>query len=179
MKEYYGTKRLKAKPMTRGEYNKYRGWEIPKDEDGSDKGYLVEYRDGGKANMEGHEGYVSWSPKDVFDAAYKATGTMNFGHALIALQEGYKVSRIGWNGKGMWLGFTASDQWGLGSNQPYDSGHIDSKMLPWIGMKTADGAYVPWLASQTDMLASDWGIVEDKEIATKKAAQPASVNLLQ
>src|ERR1700678_3799447 len=82
---YYGTKKILAQPMTRGEYNTYRKWEIPANENPADQGYLVEYTDGGKANVEGHDGYVSWSPKDVFDAAYKANGTMNFGHALIAL----------------------------------------------------------------------------------------------
>ena len=33
------------------------------------------------------------------------------------------------------------------------------KLLPWVGMKTADGGFVPWLASQTDVLAEDWQIV--------------------
>ena len=67
---HVGTKEIFAVPMSRAEYNLYRGWELPADEDGSDVGYLVEYRDGGKANVEGHPGYVSWSPKDVFDKAY-------------------------------------------------------------------------------------------------------------
>ncbi len=68
---YVGTKYVTAKPMTRGEYNTYRGWELPVDEDGSDEGYLVEYVDGGKANHPDHAGYISWSPKDVFDRSYK------------------------------------------------------------------------------------------------------------
>lgn len=71
MKLYEGTKRLRAKPMTRGEYNSFRGWEIPADEDPSEAGYLVEYTDGGKANVEGFAGYVSWSPADVFERTYR------------------------------------------------------------------------------------------------------------
>ena len=71
MKLYEGTKRLYARPMTRGEYNGYRGWETPPEEDPSDDGYLVEYVDGGKPNDARHEGYISWSPKDVFDRTYK------------------------------------------------------------------------------------------------------------
>lgn len=67
---HVGTKEIFAVPMSRAEYNLYRGWELPADEDGSDAGYLVEYRDGGKVNVEGHPGYVSWSPKDVFDKSY-------------------------------------------------------------------------------------------------------------
>ena len=70
MKQYTGTKVINAEPMTRGEYNRFRGWELPANEDGSDEGYLVEYTDGGKANTAAYAGYVSWSPKDVFERAY-------------------------------------------------------------------------------------------------------------
>lgn len=69
---YEGTKRVLASPMTRADYNAYRGWELPANEDGADTGYLVEYTDGGKANDSRHAGYISWSPSDVFDRAYKA-----------------------------------------------------------------------------------------------------------
>lgn len=68
---YEGTKRLLAKPMTRGEYNEYRGWATPEGEDPQDAGYLVEYQDGGKANDSRHTGYISWSPKDVFERSYQ------------------------------------------------------------------------------------------------------------
>lgn len=70
MKQYTGTKTLQAKPMTRGEYNEYRGWDIPENEDPYENGYLVEYADGGKPNDDRHKGYISWSPKDVFDGTY-------------------------------------------------------------------------------------------------------------
>ena len=62
MKKYIGTKLVQAKPMTRGEYNNYRGWQIPKNENPKDEGYLVEYSDS----------YVSWSPKEIFEKAYIA-----------------------------------------------------------------------------------------------------------
>lgn len=68
MKLYEGTKRLRAKPMTRGEYNAYRGFT---ETDLDDPGYLVEYEDGGKANDPRHTGYISWSPADVFERTYK------------------------------------------------------------------------------------------------------------
>ncbi len=71
MKKYVGMKIINAKPMNRLDYNLFRGWELPKDENGADEGYLVEYTDGGKANTEAYKGYVSWSPKDVFERAYK------------------------------------------------------------------------------------------------------------
>ena len=61
LKKYVGVKLIEAKPMTRGDYNKYRGWIIPEDENPNDEGYLVKYSDD----------YVSWSPKGVFDEAYR------------------------------------------------------------------------------------------------------------
>jgi hypothetical protein len=75
---------------------------------------------------------------------------MNFGDAIAALKAGKRVARRGWNGKGMWLRLIEFYQL---DGHPYTLG---LKLLPWIGMKTADGAFVPWLASQTDMQAEDW-----------------------
>jgi hypothetical protein len=70
---------------------------------------------------------------------------MNFGQALDLLKGGLKVARAGWNGKGMWINLQVPD--------------AHSKMsLPYIYMFTADGHQVPWLASQTDILANDWSI---------------------
>ena len=60
MKKYIGCKLIEAEPMSRGDYNKYRGWTIPENENPEDQGYLVKYPDG----------YVSWSPKHIFDSAY-------------------------------------------------------------------------------------------------------------
>ncbi len=81
MKTYTGTKIINAKPMTRGEYNIFRGWELPANENGSDEGYLVEYTDGGKANTTAYAGYVSWSPKDVFERAYHVVLLPHLGSA--------------------------------------------------------------------------------------------------
>ena len=76
MKQYIGTKHINAKPMNRAEYNAFRGWELPANENGADEGYLVEYTGAGqKANTPDYEGYVSWSPKDIFEAAYKCSET--------------------------------------------------------------------------------------------------------
>lgn len=75
MQTYTGTKTVRAKPMTRGDYNTLRGWECPADENPADAGFLVEYVDGGKANHPDFAGYVSWSPADVFARAYKLAET--------------------------------------------------------------------------------------------------------
>ena len=70
MERYIGVKEIKARPMNRKEYNDYRGWICPANENGADEGMLVEYLDAGQQNHEDHEGYISWSPKDVFSKAY-------------------------------------------------------------------------------------------------------------
>lgn len=86
---------------------------------------------------------------------------MNFGQALIALKEGRRVARFGWNEKYMFLFLVPGSNFivnrepllsimGEGTQVIYRS-HID--------MKDAEGKVVPWLASQTDMLAEDWEIV--------------------
>lgn len=67
------------------------------------------------------------------------------GWALSQMRDGGKVSRRGWNGKGMWLTLQVPD--------------VNSKMsLPYVYMKTADNHLVPWLCSQTDLLAEDWDV---------------------
>ena len=67
---YVGTKVIYAGPMTRLAYCELRGWEVPENENGDDDGFLVQYVDGGVPNLDGFTGYVSWSPKDVFEKAY-------------------------------------------------------------------------------------------------------------
>lgn len=74
MRTYTGTKTIKATPMTRGEYNGLRGWKVPDNEDPTDAGYIVEYPGGG-TNVDGFDGYVSWSPARQFEDAYKPSGT--------------------------------------------------------------------------------------------------------
>lgn len=72
---------------------------------------------------------------------------MNFGDAIQALKNGKRVARAGWNGKNMYLELQRPDE--------------HSKMtLPYIYMRTVQGEFVPWLASQTDVLSDDWITVE-------------------
>ena len=109
-------------------------------------GYLVEY----------DNGYKSWSPKDVFDAAYRPTNGMSFGLAIEAMRQGNKVARSGWNGKGIFCALQVPD-----ANSKMTSPYI---YINTTGLQTdnpnAPKSLVPWLASQTDMLADDWQIVE-------------------
>lgn len=161
MKLYIGTKQVTATPMTRLAYNEYRGWTLPADEAGADEGYLVEYLDGGKPNHPGHAGYISWSPKAQFDAAYRPTTGMSFGLAIEALKLGKRVARAGWNGKGMWL-FIIQGSNDIAKLNGYGFGELlgEPTFRDAIFMKTVDNQLVAWTASQTDMLADDWVIVE-------------------
>ena len=152
---YIGTKFINAVPMTRENYNILRGWKVPADENPEDDGYLVEYLDGGKPNTELYAGYVSWSPKEQFENAYRKTSGLPFGLAVEAMKLGKKVARAGWNGKGMWLRLVSKGYFDIGCSVVEGA-----DLLPFIGMKTADNCFVPWLASQTDILADDWCIVE-------------------
>ena len=84
--------------------------------------------------------------------------TFGFGAAIEELKAGRKCWRKGWNGKGMWLSLVRTGHYDVGigtASTGYEADH-KVELSPWIGMKTADNKYVPWLASQTDMLAEDW-----------------------
>jgi hypothetical protein len=125
----------------------------PQEKDGQD-GYKVTYADG----------YTSWSPKTAFEEAYRSIndGSLTFGLAIEALKKGYRVARQGWNGKGMFLFLVPGSTFQV--NRPpllgiYPEG-TEINYCPHIDMKTADEKVVPWLASQTDVLAEDWVIVE-------------------
>ena len=128
---YIGTKEITA-------------WEQEKDDQ---PGYAVKYADG----------YISWSPKAVFEEAYRVSEgdeqRLTFGDAIHFLKAGKRVARHGWNGKGMWLEMQRPDE--------------HSKMtLPYLYLSypndsvNTPGARVPWLASQTDMLTEDWVVLE-------------------
>jgi hypothetical protein len=167
MQQYIGLKLINASPMNRLTYNQLRGWDVPEDENPADEGFLVEYLDGGKANVSGYEGYVSWSPKDVFERAYRPLTGMTFGMAIEALKKGYRVARTGWNGRDMWLAYSPgannlpADKFWAGPNRDYaEQSGGTATVLPCITMKTATGEILMgWLASQTDMLAEDWTVV--------------------
>jgi len=152
MKRYIGTKIVRAKPMSRQAYNDLRGWKLPAYEVGTDAGYLVEYVDGGKPNHKDFAGYVSWSPAAQFDAAYQTCEqSMDFGMAIRAMKLGAKVARTGWNSAEPWLECVVPS---TDADLPYIriSYPANSNAYP-------KGANVPWFASQTDMLATDWVFV--------------------
>lgn len=93
----------------------------------------------------------------------KQTALTDFGGAIYALKQGKKVARTGWNGKGMWLILTSGRVVeNLEPNSFYEKSGFEAPVTicSHIDMKAADGSMViGWLASQTDMLAEDWVIL--------------------
>lgn len=86
----------------------------------------------------------------------------DFGEALQACKTGAKISRQGWNGKGMFVVYQKAypDGIPINKNTSHALGIPEGtvkKFLPYLMMSTAQGDFVPWLASQTDILAEDWG----------------------
>lgn len=112
--------------------------------DGND-GYKVVYEDG----------YVSWSPKEVFEQSYLNLSQMTFGDAIYFLKRGARLARKGWNGKGIFIELQMPDEHSKMSH-PYI--YIDTTGLQ-TDNPNAPKSRVPWLASQTDMLAEDWVVV--------------------
>lgn len=153
--KYVGTKKIEARPMTRGAYNYYRGWPIPSDEDPNDNGYLIKYSDG----------YEHWSPEKQFDETYRPCDNMTFGIALEMLKKGFRVARKGWNGKGMFVVFQkgypdgipcnkqTAEAWGISEGDLF-------KCNPYLQIRCVDGSHSMWVPSINDCLAEDWVIVE-------------------
>jgi len=171
---FIGTKMLFGTVMTLGAYNVLRGWELPENEQKETEGYLVEYLDSDNQNHPDYPHYISWSPKKEFENAYRKTDGMNFGLAIEAMKKGLKVARVGWNGKGMFciyvpgtknVVFTEGSAYEVALRNYIYEGDIVSEILPHFDMFTINNegrhAFLPgWLASQSDMAASDWVIVE-------------------
>ena len=144
MQKYIGTKIIEAEPC--------KAWKDTKLHKAGEDGYKVRYPDG----------YESWSPKDVFNEAYRPTDCMNFGLAIEAAKKGAKITRRGWNGKGMFLYYVPEGRYPARTDAAKSIATEDGKVDygAYIAMKTAQGNVVPWLASQTDILADDWEVVE-------------------
>ena len=150
MKQYIGTKIVEAEPAMRVEGKEIRpmDWVIAANDKSVEVGYRVRYADG----------YESWSPKDVFQDAYRPTESMNFGLAIEAAKKGYKIARLGWNGKGQYVELAKNISYVGPGGKVVNTYHqaIGNCALAFVG---TSGVQVGWLASQADMLADDWMIV--------------------
>ena len=162
MKKYIGTKQVSATPAWRIDGKVYpKDGAVPRVMNRED-GYKVVYEDG----------YESWSPKDVFEKAYRESGTMTFGTAIELLRQGKSIRRKGWNGKGLFV-------------IKQIPAHIESNIIPKMqslpqsakdlilaGKGFIDytnqcliynentGRADSWVPSISDVFAEDWEIVE-------------------
>jgi hypothetical protein len=161
MKTYIGTKLVKMRPMNRAEYNAYRGWQLPEDEDGDDDGYLIENMDGGKPNVPGHDGYVSWLPSTQAYTQYRPTDGLSFGLAIEAMKMGKRVARSGWNGKGMFVYMVPANSY-LAQSKAAKEYFGEDALVPYnayLAIKNVEGTVSTWVPSVNDVLAEDWRIV--------------------
>lgn len=161
MRTYIGTKVIKSRQLTRGEYNQLRGWTLPENENPHEIGYLVEYED--------H--HVTWTPKETFEMTYTdiEAGVLNFGQALSLLKQGFNVTREDWGSKRRFIYLVHSQ------TIPYNNLRNQAKealaktpnnegltvtINSHIDMKTFDDCIIiGWTASQADMLAEDWKVI--------------------
>ena len=150
MEKYIGVKIIKAEPAVRiGSTNYLMTEAIPQSMEKHEEGYRVTYPDG----------YVSWSPKDVFEEAYRRTDNMTFGLAIEAMKKGLKAQRKGWNGKGQYIELATRISYENTKHEVINAMHKDigNNAIAFVG---TSGVQLGWLASQSDMLAEDWCIVE-------------------
>ena len=162
MQKYIRCHVVKAKPCTLGEWEQETGrtWNEP-DRSRTDEGYKCDYPDG----------YSGWCPKAEFEKVSRPIDNMTFGMAIEALKKGYKVTRRGWNGKGMFLWLkpatTVKAEYCKDEmlKELVEANGGEMLALGTICMYTHDSSgrkaiLTGWLASQTDMLSDDWQIVE-------------------
>ncbi len=164
LKPYLGVKIISARPLSRGEYNKFRGWTIPENENPTDEGYLVVYPDG----------YVSWSPEKQFVEAYISTTKLTFGLAIEALKMGKCITRDGWNGKDLFVckqvpavisayvvpNMQSLPQFAKDQIYPQGISYRNQMLLIKKGINE-DSIADSWVPSSSGVFAEDWRILED------------------
>lgn len=154
MEKYLGVKLIEAEPMNKYEFSmNVKGVDCKEE---NEEGYIVVYPDG----------YVSWSPKAVFEEAYRKTSGLNFGLAVEAAKKGFKISRKGWNGKGMFVVYQKGYPQGISCNkQTAEAWGLHEgdlfKCEPYFQIKMVNGSHSMWVPSINDVLAEDWEIVND------------------
>lgn len=150
MDKYIGTKLIEAEPCTDLKFKLEKGEKIDDlTKEPARGGYKVKYPDG----------YISWSPKDAFEEAYRLIDNMTFGLAIEALKKGFKVTRKNWNGKGLWIELQIPDT-NSKMTRPYMYIVCPKGSTKHFGEQTKDFERIPWIPGQNDILSEDWQIVE-------------------
>ena len=149
MKQYIGTKTVKAMPMTMTEAQKVLGREL-KPATLEEDGYLVEYKDG----------YKSWSPKNVFEEAYREVDSINFGKVINLLKSGLAVRRKCWSGN-KFLYYVPMASYQAMTDIAKSIADKDGKVLykEYIAIRCKDGDIGFYTPTQCDVLAEDWEVV--------------------
>jgi len=163
MKKYLGVKlvqaepqtirQLVAKPVIMADLNENSLKEKPVTKEV--QGYKVLYPDG----------YESWSPKEVFEEAYRRIDNLTFGLAIEALKKGCKVARQGWNGKGMFVVYQKGYPQGISCNKQtavawgMNEGDL-FRCEPYLQIRMVNGSHAMWVPSINDCLAEDWMVIE-------------------
>lgn len=175
MERYIGTKRILAQPMRLGEYNAYRGWDMPADEDPAKPGFLVDIPTARAATTRSMTATYRGAPKLCFWRRIAPTGTLPSAMLSISSRKAPRSRGRDGNGRDMFLylnpGSHDAKPPAMERGELIDGVHPDlfnngatgtATRLPNINMRAASGATVTgWLASQTDILAEDWTIVEE------------------
>lgn len=151
MERYIGVKVVHAEPAFKINGRVYlKNWPIPiHEEEECEDGYKVVYPDG----------YESWSPKDVFEEAYRETTGLTFGLAIEAAKKGKRIARHNWNGKNQYVELATCISYKNNAGDLVNVDHcaIGNAALAFVG---TSGVQMGWLASQADILAEDWYIVD-------------------
>ena len=136
MKKYIRCHIVEAEPMTRGDYNKHRGLEIPANENPADEGYHVVYPDG----------YESWCPKAQFEAAGNPVENMTFGQAIdaciVGLSSGIILSLVG-----VPFAPVIGVLTGIGN------------LIPYVGGPVGFGSIILVCLAKGEMVKLVWGVV--------------------
>ena len=153
MIRYIGVKIVDAEPMNKYEFQmNIKGVDCKED---NQEGYKVIYEDG----------YVSWSPKGVFEKAYTPLEILTFGVAVEAMKKGHKLARTGWNVKGMFVVYQKGYPQGISCNAQtakawgMNEGDL-FKCEPYLQIQMVNGSHSMWVPSINDVLADDWNIVD-------------------
>ena len=150
MQKYVGTKIIHAEKAMRLNGKVYLPEDpIPRTMEPFEHGYRVVYEDG----------YTSWSPQDVFEKAYHPFDSLTFGQAIELLKLGENLARKGWNGKGQYIQLATNVSYTDLQGRNYNVNHVamGNKAIAFVG---TSGIQLGWLASQADMLAEDWCVVD-------------------
>ena len=162
MEKYLGVKLIEAEHSSLDQFAGAKNFgDLSKLSGGVDReGYKVVYEDG----------YTSWSPKDVFEKAYRRVDNLTFGLAIEALKQGKLVARKGWNGKGMFVMKQIPAEINLDIIPKMQSVQESAKTI-LINRKTTlkyqnqmliikeDGTADSWVPSSSDVFAEDWCII--------------------